>query len=69
MDEALLRRVALGTGLVLAGGSGTDTQGTDMVSAPDGGMTVPNTAIVLTTGQTGITTGGCPLQKAAVEIR
>ncbi|OLP79823.1 hypothetical protein AK812_SmicGene39847 [Symbiodinium microadriaticum] len=30
-------RVALGTGLVLAGGSGTDTQGTDMASSPDGG--------------------------------
>ena len=36
-NEAALRRVALGTGLVLAGGIGTETQGTDMASSPDGG--------------------------------
>ena len=29
-------RVALAAGLALVGGSGTDTKGTDMVSAPDG---------------------------------
>ena len=65
MDEAILRRVAVGTGLVLAGGSGTDTQGVDLAPTPNKGVTGPDTAMVRTTGPTGSSTGGCPLQEQA----